>query len=442
MIEQLEARRLLAAALDTQGLLTVFGTDGDDTITFAVGRDELTVFVNGTASRFGVADVKRVYVNALAGDDLVVLGRRLEVPASLVGGTGDDTLSGSLGDDTLVGGDGHDVLNGRGGNDHLNGEAGDDILVSTEGRDVLFGGSGADTAEVRGILLYNDIETRQVDSTGIAIGWLKDELTSLEGEVLHDETAGWQVRWTFTGPDFRGPTREPVIQPSTSHRYTPAPGERVFDVFASESNFSDIGWFGPDRGPDRWVVETDLAPVSASPDSESLTLYTGEQAFTWHFNWPLGSEANRYSTGTGGLNLVAAASAFADAGRIKLDVRAVLPSGGVRLAFAKAASSLDPDVLRFSVVTESFNGTSTPALEAERYTLDLGPVAPGVYTIEFDSAGDRFSYTFVIPEGRPWVGGRLSAESSYSQAEYHEAYENRTDVILFADDGMGAVPKV
>jgi hypothetical protein len=62
----------------------------------------------------------------------------------LWGNAGADTLSGGLGNDSLDGGDGDDVLFGLAGNDVLNGRAGDDTLLGGDGDDTLLGGQGRD----------------------------------------------------------------------------------------------------------------------------------------------------------------------------------------------------------------------------------------------------------------------------------------------------------
>jgi Ca2+-binding RTX toxin-like protein len=65
-------------------------------------------------------------------------------PASLFGGDGDDTLTGSASADELDGGPGNDTLLGRGGNDTLVGGAGNDTLTGGPGEDQMVGGEGDD----------------------------------------------------------------------------------------------------------------------------------------------------------------------------------------------------------------------------------------------------------------------------------------------------------
>ncbi|HYE19453.1 MAG TPA: calcium-binding protein [Tepidisphaeraceae bacterium] len=152
MFNRLEPRRLLAVALDN-GTLRVTGTDAAEFVVIDFGPAGTTSFVltvndNGTTHTFplpngqpfpfvavdagGGDDSVRIRggspgapdfsVNAGPGDDSV----ETDLPATLAGGGGDDTLRGSTGDDQLFGDEGIDVLLGNGGNDTLvNGEGGD-----------------------------------------------------------------------------------------------------------------------------------------------------------------------------------------------------------------------------------------------------------------------------------------------------------------------------
>jgi Ca2+-binding RTX toxin-like protein len=83
-------------------------------------------------------------VNAGPGDDTVVVSSAVEVPVTMRGGTGNDTLTGGSGPDKLIGGEGNDHLNGRGGDDSIFGGAGNDEIFGGPGNDVLHGGPGND----------------------------------------------------------------------------------------------------------------------------------------------------------------------------------------------------------------------------------------------------------------------------------------------------------
>ena len=128
-IFELEPPLTLAPTGPTAGNDTLVGTTGDDTISGLAGNDSLRGG-DGDDDLFGNSGNDTLAGNA--GDD------RLEGDAgndSLGGGAGDDRLNGSFGNDTLVGGKGRDVLTGG---------SGDDRLVGKQGTDVLFGNSGDD----------------------------------------------------------------------------------------------------------------------------------------------------------------------------------------------------------------------------------------------------------------------------------------------------------
>jgi hypothetical protein len=80
-------------------------------------------------------------VNAGEGDDTVSVASTVEVPVTMRGGSGRDTLIGGGGPDRLIGGEGNDKVSGRGGSDVLYGGPGNDELLGGAGNDVLRGGN-------------------------------------------------------------------------------------------------------------------------------------------------------------------------------------------------------------------------------------------------------------------------------------------------------------
>jgi hemolysin type calcium-binding protein len=81
-------------------------------------------------------------VNGGEGDDTVSVSSAIELPVTMRGGPGNDTLVGGSGPDKLIGGEGNDKIAGRGGSDVLYGGPGSDELLGGAGNDVLRGGSG------------------------------------------------------------------------------------------------------------------------------------------------------------------------------------------------------------------------------------------------------------------------------------------------------------
>ena len=167
MLEVLEARRLLTAALGLDGILTVTGTAGPDHIRVGavvlihhhegLAQNQIVVLENHSIQTFDADQVVRVLVDGGPGNDSILVAH-LSKPTILEGGPGNDALFGSDGDDSLSGGDGGDILYGGAGKDVLNGGRGrdrlfggsdDDTLVAVDGElDYLNGGSGDDQALV------------------------------------------------------------------------------------------------------------------------------------------------------------------------------------------------------------------------------------------------------------------------------------------------------
>ena len=142
LIETLENRTLLSVSA-ADGLLSITGTSGDDKINVRAAPENTSrVAVNKGVSIFNKADVTSIFVDALGGNDRVEIQAggpdgTLTVPATVLGGAGNDTLSGASGDDRLVGGDGDDLLLGTKGNDTLLGSNGIDQLQGGDGDDFI-----------------------------------------------------------------------------------------------------------------------------------------------------------------------------------------------------------------------------------------------------------------------------------------------------------------
>src|SRR5437763_666126 len=159
-LESLESRRLMSASL-ANGVLTVTGTPGNDTI--AVARQDaqtLRLNDNGVVSLFDTHSVRTIVVNGGAGNDQIRINSTVTLPVTqraelhggdgndvLVGGDGNDLLDGGAGDDFLSGGKGSDNLNGGTGNNTLSGGDGDDFMTAGNGADNFIGGAGADTVD-------------------------------------------------------------------------------------------------------------------------------------------------------------------------------------------------------------------------------------------------------------------------------------------------------
>ena len=205
-VEPLESRRLLTTVLladlpptpvdvaaGGDGFVRLVATDAAERIEFASTSasadapvDNLDVFVDGTL-RLRIAvdgDLQRVEVDAGGGDDIVILGQKLPVPAVVDGGAGDDLIGGSQDGDVLLGGLGNDTLDGNAGGDYLDGGDGDDTLIPGKlgdrgvtfapragepSRLVVTDGDGNALYEKNDLPVAADITVNAADRTGTAV---------------------------------------------------------------------------------------------------------------------------------------------------------------------------------------------------------------------------------------------------------------------------------
>lgn len=155
---------LITASL-SNGVLSVIGTRGADTIAVRQELDQLVVVGRNTSDpfateqrfSFGVKSVSQLQIEGRASDDTIRVASAgpyfaeygaISLPCEMSGGPGNDFLWGGAGPDLLYGDDGLDKLFGNAGRDWLYGDADEDILDGTAGEDVLEGGTGADQLNV------------------------------------------------------------------------------------------------------------------------------------------------------------------------------------------------------------------------------------------------------------------------------------------------------
>jgi len=123
MIQKLEPRALFSSSF-SGGTLTVTGRSVADVISLAISNGKVTVTDNGVKSA-AYAAVRRIVVNSLAGTDRVSVSPAITVPATLNGGSGNDTLSA---------GNGPTALFGDAGTDRAKRDDAEGILDSVESR--------------------------------------------------------------------------------------------------------------------------------------------------------------------------------------------------------------------------------------------------------------------------------------------------------------------
>lgn len=130
----LEDRCVPATISFGSGILSITGTNGDDTIHVSKNTSNEIVVEGQT---FDASQVNRILIVAGAGDDTVTVDANVTNRAEIYGGTGDDFLSGGSGHDLLSGGDGNDVLLGNAGNDYLRTGSGSDLIDGGDGIDTV-----------------------------------------------------------------------------------------------------------------------------------------------------------------------------------------------------------------------------------------------------------------------------------------------------------------
>jgi Ca2+-binding RTX toxin-like protein len=104
------------------------------------------------------ASITAFTVNLSDRDDTFVLAGTTTVPATVNGGSGNDSMTGNNGVDTLNGEAGNDTITGGRGNDIMVGGEGDDRMIwnNGDGSDIMDGDGGADTVEVNGSTTAGD----------------------------------------------------------------------------------------------------------------------------------------------------------------------------------------------------------------------------------------------------------------------------------------------
>lgn len=123
-------------------LWKIIGTAGADSVI----TDDVTSFDPEQRVVLPFPTIERIDVSLGAGHDRFdASGTGYEIPMSIHGDGGNDTIIGSIGNDRIFGDAGTDVLLGGLGNDTITGGAGDDVIVGDAGNDNLNGEAGADT---------------------------------------------------------------------------------------------------------------------------------------------------------------------------------------------------------------------------------------------------------------------------------------------------------
>jgi Ca2+-binding RTX toxin-like protein len=145
LIDALEPRTLLSNTL-TNGVLSITGGAGNDSIGVTHRGSKLRVHNNGNTQEFLARDVKSIQIFSSGGNDVVDCSP-MTVPVYIDGGEGNDILTGGSGNDSMIGGPGKDTLHGGPGNDTLKGGGSNDEVLGEAGNDVVYGGPGNDRVD-------------------------------------------------------------------------------------------------------------------------------------------------------------------------------------------------------------------------------------------------------------------------------------------------------
>ena len=101
-------------------ILEITGTSNADAVSVIAVAGEtpsLNVVLNSVVFPFAPVRVGEIVINGLAGNDILTVDSNIVLPATIDGGTDDDTLTGGAGNDKLIGAEGNDALEGRLGDD-------------------------------------------------------------------------------------------------------------------------------------------------------------------------------------------------------------------------------------------------------------------------------------------------------------------------------------
>jgi Ca2+-binding RTX toxin-like protein len=152
---------------DGFGTDTISDVSGNDTLDFSALTTGFTlsavsgsVIAGSDSISWNTATTALETILGGSGNDTIT-GNTASV--NFIGNDGNDSLTGSSVADTLSGGNGNDSLSGGAGNDSLSGGAGNDTLIGGDGNDTLDGGTGDDSYVFSNVWA---VDTITADSSG------------------------------------------------------------------------------------------------------------------------------------------------------------------------------------------------------------------------------------------------------------------------------------
>jgi|GEM_PF-1134014 len=447
VVEQLESRRLLSGCLLAQGVLYVVGSDGPDNITvqLVAGNSGLIkVRGAGSAQTFSVSDIHQINMDGGAGNDLISLSDihgQVPLPAFIVGGAGNDSLSGSAhGHDTIVGGTGKDMLVGNGGPfDSIEGDAGPDT-VSGGGSDQLNAGPGTNLISSNNGQSFIEQGSVAIPSVAYAGALANMSIAPLSTGVFNKVPIGLtpeQIRSAYGAGLLAVPTTTLLGQGQTiaivdafdnptvlsdltffSKQFgLPAPTPQTFEkVFAADSVVTG----GPIISAN-WVQEIDLDVEWAhvlAPDAKIILVESANNTASSVFN-AVQTAATLVSTGDSGGGVVS------------------MSFGVVETTAIATAPTLATFEYQTDHIFESFPSVSFVAAAGDTAgALDYPAMSPyvtsvGGTTLTLGADGKRISVA-------PWVNTGGGVSTVEPEPDYQSEFQTYIGAVSTLVDGEPA----
>ena len=147
VFEAMETRRLMSAVTLTDGVLTLradASTAANLVVEFQGPKGTLRAAAGDVEQSVAAETVTAIHMIGGDGDDSIYVDPRIQLPATIMAGAGDDVIRGGYGSDAVDAGAGDDVVYGGRGLDRIYGGGGNDTIHGNPGADVLDGGDGDD----------------------------------------------------------------------------------------------------------------------------------------------------------------------------------------------------------------------------------------------------------------------------------------------------------
>jgi Ca2+-binding RTX toxin-like protein len=172
------------------GVLQYFGFDADDVISLKIDGDNIIIKASDETytGSFAKSLVSEIFIDGGNGNDRITLDSSIDLPATITGNRGNDTLVGGSGDDSISGDEGNDSIDGGLGSDELHGGIGYDTITYA---------SRTNAVTINLDNKWNDGESREWDN-------VSSDFEVLKGGAGDDYLRGSiaaNVLWGYAGND-------------------------------------------------------------------------------------------------------------------------------------------------------------------------------------------------------------------------------------------------